>query len=372
MADLELSAAVHARGLDVAFEVPDGQTVALLGANGAGKSTVLSVVAGLLAPDRGRVSLGGRVLTDDRRRVPTHKRRIGLLAQEAALFPHLSVRANIAFGPKAQGLRDANRRTAEWLTAVNATDLASRRPGQLSGGQQQRIALARALAGDPELVLLDEPLAALDVSVAEDLRHLLARHLVGRTTIVVTHDLLDVLALADRIITLDAGRIVEDGPVNEVLSAPRSGFTARLAGLNLLPGSVLEIADGTLRVQVGPWQVTGVDHVTAAGAAPANFELSSARRGDAVVALAAPSAIAIHHRDGTDPPAGSPRNALAAQVVDLQATPSGVRIRTTAENAPTIAADITAAAANELRLTPGTPVWLTVKAQEVAVHPTRS
>lgn len=363
MTEVRVRATVEARGLDVDLQVANGETVALLGANGAGKSTVLSVIAGLLTPDTGRVELGTRVLTDTdaRVQVPTHKRRVGLLAQEPALFPHLSVRDNVAFGPTSRRMKDARARTEQWLAAVDAVHLAGRKPGQLSGGQQQRVALARALAGEPELMLLDEPLAALDVSVAEDLRHLLARRLEGRTTVIVTHDLLDVLTLADRVITLDRGGVVEDGPAHEVLAAPRSDFTARLAGLNLLPGTLAERAEGTARVRVGPWTVTGTDRLA-----------DQPGVGTAVAALIQPAALAIHPRTDDDPPGGSPRNALPARVIDLSATPSGVRVRATADgDAPTVAADITAAAAADLGLAPGADIWLTVKAQEVAVHPAR-
>ncbi|MGJ3509009.1 sulfate/molybdate ABC transporter ATP-binding protein [Enemella sp. A6] len=355
-------ATVESRGLDVDLHIEDGRTVALLGANGAGKSTLLSVIAGLLTPDTGRVTLGGRTLTDSNRvQVPTHLRRIGLLAQDPALFPHLSVRSNVAFGPKSRGLKDGAARTQEWLEAVDAVQLADRKPGQLSGGQQQRVALARALAGDPELLLLDEPLAALDVSVAEDLRHLLAQRLEGRTAIIVTHDLLDVLALADRVITLEGGKVVEDGPAHEVLSTPRSDFTARLAGMNLLPGTLIDASEGMARMRTGPWQITGTDQL-----------VGQATQGESVIALITPASLAVHRRTDDTAPGGSPRNALAAQVIDLRATPSGVRVRATAgPDGPTMSADITTAAAADLELTAGSPVWLTVKAHEVTVHADR-
>src|SRR6185312_16555671 len=189
--------------LDVALRVTPGEVLAVLGPNGAGKSTLLDVLAGLLRPDGGHVRVGDRVLTDVAARVhvPAHRRGVGLLAQQALLFPHLSALANVAFGPRAQGVprRVAVARARELLGAVDAGALADRRPGQLSGGQQQRVALARALAAGPGLLLLDEPLAALDVDATPAMRALLRRTVrdESRTTVLVTHAALDALVLAD-------------------------------------------------------------------------------------------------------------------------------------------------------------------------------
>ncbi|HEY0949433.1 sulfate/molybdate ABC transporter ATP-binding protein, partial [Nocardioides sp.] len=236
---LELRAIVAARGVDVAFDVAAGETVALLGPNGAGKSTVLSVAAGLLRPDRGEVRLDGRELTGERRFVPPHDRRVALLAQDPLLFPHLSVLENVAFGPRSRGAgrRESHAAARRWLEEVDAADLADRRPAEVSGGQAQRIAVARALAADPRLLLLDEPMAALDVAVAPALRQTLRRVLAERTVVLVTHDVLDALLLADRVVVLDEGRVVEQGPSAEVLARPRSPFAARIAGLNMVTGA---------------------------------------------------------------------------------------------------------------------------------------
>ncbi|TFC01769.1 sulfate/molybdate ABC transporter ATP-binding protein [Cryobacterium mannosilyticum] len=240
----ELAAVVARRGLDVSFAVAPGETVALLGSNGAGKSSVVEISAGLLRPDVGRASLDGRVLFDlgpGRPGVwlPPHARGTALLAQEPLLFPHLSVRDNVAFGPRSAGESRARSREVadEWLAAAEVADLADRRPTALSGGQAQRVAVARALAADPRLLLLDEPMTALDVAAVPAQRRLLHRVLAGRSVILVTHDPLDALALASRVIVLDRGRIVEEGPTRAVFAQPQTEFTRALTfGLDLSVG----------------------------------------------------------------------------------------------------------------------------------------
>jgi molybdate transport system ATP-binding protein len=238
---LHVSARLHERDLDVDLRVEAGTTTAVLGPNGAGKSTLVDLLAGLLRPDGGRAVLGGSTLFDTDRRVhlPPHRRSVGLLAQDPLLFPHLSVLDNVAFGPRSTGAtRTAAAALARrWLAAVDAEDLAPRRPAALSGGQAQRVALARARATGPELLLLDEPMAALDVSVVPHLRRMLRDVLRGRTTVLVTHDVLDAYTLADRVVVLRAGKIVEQGPTHDVLERPQDPFTAALTGLNLLTGT---------------------------------------------------------------------------------------------------------------------------------------
>ncbi|HEU0087250.1 MAG TPA: ATP-binding cassette domain-containing protein [Pseudonocardiaceae bacterium] len=345
---LHAEVAVHYGGfdLDVSVQVAPGEVLAVLGRNGSGKSTLLAAIAGLLRPDAGRITLQARMLTDTAARVqvPPHRRRIGLLAQQPLLFPHLSVLDNVAFGPRAAGTgRRAARAVAlRHLAEVDATQFASRRPGQLSGGQAQRIALARALAAGPDLLLLDEPLSAVDVELAPALRALLRTVLAERLTVLVTHQVLDALVLADRVLVLDEGRVVEQGPTLQVLTRPRSAFAARLAGLNLVPGTAtvagVRTADGVEIVGVG------------GGPAP----------GTPAVAVFSPSDVAVHPR----PPHASPRNVLASTVAGLE--PQGTVIRVWSEAG--IAADITAAAVSDLALHPGAQVWLVVKATEVAVH----
>ncbi|WP_408896709.1 sulfate/molybdate ABC transporter ATP-binding protein [Nocardioides sp. R1-1] len=333
------------RGVDVAFEVADGETVALLGPNGAGKSTTLAALGGLLRPDAGRIVLDGEELTGPGRWVAPHARRTALLAQDALLFPHLSVLENVAFGPRSAGIgrRPAHAAARRWLAEVGAAELAGRRPAELSGGQAQRVAVARALAAEPRLLLLDEPMAALDVAVAPTLRTLLRRVLAERTTVVVTHHVLDALLLADRVVVLEDGTVVEDGPTGEVLSRPRSAFAARFAGLNLVEGRAT--ADGVRRPD------GLVLHGTSADPRPAE--------GTAAVAVFRPSAVAVHR----EPPGGSPRNALAVTVSELEPLGDLVRVR-----ADRLAADVTVTAVAELGLAPGAEVTFVVKASEVDVY----
>ncbi|MDQ1246093.1 MAG: molybdate transport system ATP-binding protein, partial [Actinomycetota bacterium] len=243
---LVLHAQVAERDLDVTIDVAAGQTLALLGANGSGKSTTLAVVAGLLRPDAGFARLDGATLFSlgEGHSVwhPPHRRNIGLLAQDPLLFPHLSVLENVAFGPRSRGVPRGGARdhARHWLDEVGAGDLADRKPGQLSGGQAQRVALARTLAAEPRLVLLDEPLSATDVELAAAMRQTLRRVLAARTAIIVTHQVLDAALLSDQIAVVERGRIVEQGPTDEVLRQPRSEFAASLSGVNLLRGVAVD------------------------------------------------------------------------------------------------------------------------------------
>ena len=344
------SAHVPDRDVDVAFTVAPGETVALLGPNGAGKSTVLAVAAGLIRPDRGEITLDGRPLTSTggsgrHAWVAPHDREIALLAQDPLLFPHLSVLDNVEFAPRARGVArsQAHATARHWLDQVGVVELADRKPSQISGGQAQRVAVARALAADPRLLLLDEPMAALDVAVTPALRQTLRSVLAERSVILVTHDALDALLLADTVIVLDRGRIVEQGPVAEVLTRPRSAFAARIAGLNILHGT---------------WhgdRVQTPDGATIQGM----VDGPSPGDGDTAVAVFSPSAVSVFR----EPPGGSPRNVLAARVTEIE--PHGDRIRVRAAG---LSADVTAQAVAELDLVPGADVTFSVKATEVAVY----
>ncbi|MDH6194304.1 molybdate transport system ATP-binding protein [Mycobacterium frederiksbergense] len=355
---LRVHAVVENRGLAVEFGVAAGEVLAVLGPNGAGKSTTLHAIAGLVHLDTGHIQAGDRVLTDTSAglQVPTHARRVGLMLQDPLLFPHLSVAANVAFGARSgrrMAHRSARRDALRWLAEVDATDLADRRPGRLSGGQAQRVALARALAADPEVLLLDEPLTGLDVAVAASMRKVLRRVLTanGRCAVLITHDLLDVLTLADRVVVVEAGRIVESGSTAEVLATPKSHFAARFAGVNLISG--IADADGALTTA---WQSSW--HGTAA---------AGVQPGVPATAVFSPSSVAVYRRE----PHGSPRNTVAVTVAELDSRGPGIRVRADdqPDGAPGLAADITAESAAELRLAPGDTVYFSVKAQEVAVHP---
>ncbi|GAA5111770.1 ABC transporter ATP-binding protein [Haloechinothrix salitolerans] len=340
--------------LDVALDVPDGEVLAVLGPNGSGKSTLLDCLAGLLRPADASIYIAGRSVAG----LPPPERRVGVLRQDPLLFPHLSVLDNVAFGPRSRGSDRATAREVarRWLTEIGVAEFADRRPSRLSGGQAQRVALARALATDPTLLLLDEPLAALDVDAAPAmraaLRTVLRQRRAGRVAVVVTHDPLDAISLADHVLVLAAGRVVEQGPTREVLASPRTGFTARIAGLNLVVGEAT--ADG---LRVDGHALTGV---LAEDAVP----------GDPAVAVFPPRAVSVFLSD--DEPHGSPRNTAPATIAALEPHGAVVRLRTRDDRpgwTSGIAADLTPAAVADLALDVGSQVLLSVKAATVDVHP---
>lgn len=318
----------------------------MIGPNGAGKSTALRALAGLLPVSQGHITVNGTVVADEHRQLPAHKRSVGFVFQDHLLFGHLTALDNVAFGPRARGAsRAVARRIAtRWLADVHATDLADRHPRQLSGGQAQRVALARALAADPALLLLDEPTAALDSASAMTLRTSLRRHLtrVDAVSILVTHTALDALVVADRLVVLERGRVVQTGPPAEVAARPRTHHVAALVGMNLLrgeaDGGAVQLPDGSLVV------------VTTRMSGPA-------------FAAFAPSAVSIF----TERPAGSPRNAWPGVVEAI--TPHGDSIRLQISGPAPILADITPASLSLLRLHTGSSVWASVKATEVTVYP---
>ncbi|WP_328301845.1 sulfate/molybdate ABC transporter ATP-binding protein [Actinomycetospora sp. NBC_00405] len=348
--------------LDVAVEVAHGEVVAVLGPNGSGKSTLLGTLAGLFDPESATVTLADRILTDTAAgvTVPVHRRRVGLLSQQALLFPHLSARENVAFGPRCagQGRRAAGAVADRWLAEMGVAELADRRPSELSGGQAQRVAIARALAVEPDLLLLDEPFAALDVDAAPAVRAVLRRVVRdsvvgGQTVLVVTHDVLDAVVLADRLVVLADGGVVEQGPTAEVLARPRSGFAARIAGLDLVTGTAcadgLHTPDGTL--------------VSGAASEPLDD-------GEPAVAVFAPRSVAVHR----ERPTGSPRNVVPVRLAAMEPQGEVVRLRAGASGrgpawGDGLAADVTPAAVAELGVGPGDELWFAVKATEVAVHP---
>jgi len=218
--------AVHPMSL----EIPEGSFVTLLGPSGCGKTTTLRMVAGLLDPTEGDIAIGGRRIND----LPIHKRNLGLVFQNYALFPHMTVAENIAFGLKYRQVpkADARRKVEEALALVQLPHVGERYPKQLSGGQQQRIALARAIVIEPDVLLLDEPLSALDANLREDMRVELKRiqDRIGVTTIFVTHDQSEALAMSDRIVVMSAGRVEQTGPPEEVYNTPASEFVATFLG----------------------------------------------------------------------------------------------------------------------------------------------
>jgi molybdate transport system ATP-binding protein len=334
-----------ALSLDVEIQVADGEVLAVLGPNGAGKSTLLRVLAGLLPPDGGSVVLDGSEVWDGAEHVPAHRRPLGMVFQDHLLFPHLSVTENVAFGLRTRGVRKALARTTAdaWLARVGLEGLGGRRPGQLSGGQAQRAALARALVGDPRVLLLDEPLSALDARTRLTVRAELRRHLAefAGSTVLVTHDPVDAMALADRVVVVEDGRVVQAGTPAEVNRHPRTDYVARLVGLSLLPGTG---AGRSVRLDNG-----GEVAVAEEASGP-------------VFAAVRPESVALYLAR----PDGSPRNVWPATLVG--ATPHGATVRCELAGEVPLVADVTATAFAELGLVPGAPVWATVKASEVAVY----
>jgi len=334
--------------LEVELAVATGELVVLLGPNGAGKTTLLRALAGLLALERGRVTLDGDVLEDAAAGawVPTERRPIGFVFQDYLLFPHLSALENVAFSLRARGLpkAEARRRAAAWLDRVGLAGHTAARPRALSGGQAQRVALARAMVAEPRLLLLDEPLAALDAATRTEVRRDLRRHLASfdGTRLLVTHDPLEAMALADRLVVLEDGRITQTGNPAQVSAQPRSRYVAELVGVNLYRGR----ADGAIvRLADGATLVTADDH------------------DGEVYAAVHPHAVALHRQ----PPEGTPRNVWAGTADTLDVVGDRVRVRVT--GSVPIVAEVTPAAASELRLADGGPVWAAVKATEVTVYP---
>lgn len=345
---LRVTAAVAQRRFDVDLSIAEGERIAIVGPNGAGKSTLLQLISGALRPTTGRVLLRGEELSGSARHVPPHRRRFAYVEQRAWLFPHLSVLDNVAFGPRARGVAKstARDRAAKELEAVGCLDLASRRPVALSGGQAQRVSLARALAIDPEVVLLDEPFAALDVRVSADLRTLLRSRLAGRTTLLVTHELLDVVTLADRLVVVEEGGVAADGPVDDVCASPNTHFLADFVGVNLVHGDAVDEA----AISIGGQRFSGAEPTLEPGRlARASF---------------APNAVALHKTL----PGGSPRNALSSVVEGVEPRGATVLVRLRAAGQP-LTAELTPGAVADLGLAPGQDVYAVVKATQVSLHP---
>jgi molybdate transport system ATP-binding protein len=334
--------------LDVDLEVLDGQVVAVLGPNGAGKTTLLRALAGLAPLTAGRIDLDGRTLDrpDTHTLVPPERRPVAVVFQDYLLFPNLTILANVAFGlrSRGRGKAEAKRIALDWLGRMGLADRAGDRPRQLSGGQAQRVALARALATDPRLLLLDEPLAALDVATRATVRQELRRHLREFTgsCLLVTHDPLDAAVIADTMVIIEDGAVVQRGTLAEITVQPRSAYVAQLLGINLLRAS----SQGT-ELQLGG----GVTLTSA-----------SSESGP-VFAVIPPPAIALFTAD----PGGSPRNTWSTEVTELHLIGDRVRVRL-GDPIP-LSAEVTPAALAEMDVSEGSEVWVAVKATQIVVYP---
>ncbi|MFC9436974.1 ABC transporter ATP-binding protein [Nocardia sp. NPDC057030] len=333
--------------LDVQLSVATGEVVALLGPNGAGKTTALRTLAGLTPLTGGSLRVGDQIWdAPPKVFVPAEQREVGVVFQDYLLFGHLSALDNVAFGLRARGLRRtaARARAMEWLDRVGLADHVHAKPRALSGGQAQRVALARALATDPALLLLDEPLAALDAGTRLRVRSDLAHHLADYPghTVLVTHDPLDAMVLADRLVILENGVVVQEGSPSEVARRPRSDYVANLVGLNLYRGTARGV---TVELDTG-----GTLTAAEPGAGPVHIAFS-------------PTAVSLH----PDHPAGSPRNTWPVTIAGIEQHAHTIRLRL--DGTPPVLADVTPATVADLRLRPGLRLWAAVKATETHTYP---
>jgi molybdate transport system ATP-binding protein len=338
-----------------AFGAEAGQTVALLGPNGAGKSTLVSSVAGLNPPPGGRIVLDGAVLDDASARVhvPPERRPIGVVFQDLLLFPHLSALENVAFPLRARGVerREAHRRAGELLERLGLAERSGARPHDLSGGEGQRVALGRALVAEPVLLLLDEPLSALDVGTRARVREILREELARfrGVRLLVTHDPVEASTLADRLVLLEDGHVTQVGTPEEIRSTPRSRYAADLVGVNAFHGRLEPLEEGAGRMEtdggevIVPW--------------PEDFA------GGEVIALLRPADVTL----SPEPPTGSARNVLRGRVTTVAI--EGERARLRLATSPPLVAEVTLGSIDRLGLREGAVVWASFKAVEVEVLP---
>jgi molybdate transport system ATP-binding protein len=341
--------------LEVALEAAAGETVALLGPNGAGKSTLVSILAGLLRPDRGRVDLDGRTIedADAGTSMVAAARPVGVMFQDLLLLPHLSALENVAFPLRARGVprATARERARSLLERLGVAPRASARPGELSGGEAQRVALARALIVEPRLLLLDEPLSALDVRSRGQIRTLVQRTLAGfdGVRLLVTHDPVEAMTLADRMVLIEDGRVTQAGTPEEIRLGPRTPYAAELVGVNLFAGRLVPMGEGVGRLETEDGEIT-------VGWPPV---ADSPMEG--VLGLLKPADVSLF----TSRPEGSARNVLGGPVESI--TLEGDRARVRLATSPPLVAEITLGSVSRLGLSRGSEVWASFKAVEVSV-----
>ena len=346
-ADVRLTRGLLDLGIELSAQ--PGQIVAVLGPNGSGKTTLLLALAGLIRLQHGQIHVAGTLWDspDDNVWMAPDQRRTGLVVADHLLFPHLSVIDNVGFGPRSRGVpkADARARARAELVALGLGDRLEARPRELSSGQAQRVALARALATDPALLLLDEPLSALDPTTRAQTRADLGVRLraFSGITILVTHDPLDALSLADRLVFIEAGRLIQEGTPQEVIARPRDPYVAHVVGLNFLRGQ-----------RINDQQVDVAGTMVVVPEVPA---------GGPVCVTIPPSAVALY----LTRPEGSPRNTWPVTVSDIQLVGQTARVRLAGPFA--LAAEVTTTAVADLRLGVGQELWATVKATEISVYP---
>ncbi|MFJ1865408.1 ABC transporter permease [Streptomyces sp. NPDC088097] len=329
---------------ELTLDAEPGTTIAVVGENGAGKTTLLRALLGLTPRAHAELRLGDLDVTT----LPPHRRGVSWVPQDGALFPHLSALANTAYGLRAHGAPKARARAEaqDWLDRLGVGHLAHRKPAQLSGGQAQRVALARALAARPRLLLLDEPLAALDQTTRAHVRHTLRTHLAGfgGVCLIVTHDPVEAVSLADRVLVLADGHALQDATPAEVTRHPRSPWVARMLGRNAWPGTT----------DAAGVALTGGGRLVAAENLP---------EGTRALAIIAPEAVSLHH----DRPSGSPRNVWPGTVREITVVGSRLRVLVGSDEVPDLVAEITPQAAADLGVRDGARLWTSVKATEVTL-----
>ena len=378
-ADVRVTGSVEARGWNVDAELRPGLVTAVVGHNGAGKSTLAQVIAGTLRLDEGSARIGERVVDDAVTFVPARRRGVAMVSQAPRIFTHMSVLANVAFPLRVRGVGRAQARAAalEQLRAVGMDDLAHKRASDLSGGQAARVAIARALVFRPEVLILDEPTAALDVEATTQVSSVLRQRLTGAgiTTLLVSHDIAEVLALASHMIVMGDGRVVEEGEPARVLASPTSVFAARLAGLNIVAGPIVT-RPGMVGVSVGEaelWaaDLSGFDSTdagrvdVASGDAADDVASGGSNQGGRVALTFPPEAVALSREESH----ASPRSVLPGVASGIDVDGSLVSVRVALAEGVSVTSRVTASAWSDLGLGVGDSLWVSVKATQVRAIP---
>jgi len=344
--DATIRCAAGDLSVDVSLKAAPERPLAIVGPNGAGKTTVVRALAGLHETDTAHIELDG-VSIDD---VPARARPIGVVFQDRGLFARMSALENVAFGVRARGVGSAvaRERARGLLDMMGIGDRANVKAAALSGGEAQRVAVARAIAHEPRVLLLDEPLAALDVRARAEMRALLAKVLAGFAgiAIIVTHDPVDAMTLAHDVVVMEHGHVTQAGTIDEIRSAPRTAYAAELVGVNLLSGRLEPLGDGVATLDMGGAEIT----VACSDEIPA---------GDAT-ALLRPADVILYREQ---PSPGSARNVVRGVIHSIADT--GERVRVRLDSSPSIVADVTRGSATRLGLAVGVDVWAVFKAVEV-------